>query len=52
MREEQIIALKAYIKAVVEERIETAFGRDALHESIARRDAEELLDRVLNDFGN
>lgn len=50
MREEQIVALKTYIDAVVAERIQDAFGRDSGHETVARLDAEQVLDRVLADF--
>jgi hypothetical protein len=44
MTREQLDALKAYIDARIDEKIEDAFGRDALHEYLARSSAETELD--------
>lgn len=40
MTSEQWIALQDYIKCLVTEKIEQAFSRDTLHESIQTREAE------------
>ena len=38
--------LKGYINAVIDEKISNAFGRDGLHEAIARAGAEKELDEA------
>jgi hypothetical protein len=44
MTREQLDALKAYIDARTDEKIEDAFGRDASYAYLARRSAETELD--------
>lgn len=50
MREEQIQALKDYVKALIDLKVGDALGRDTLHENIRLSDTEGVLDRVLSDF--
>lgn len=46
MSDNELAALKEYIRAAIKVQIEDAFGRDALHESIALRETENELDRI------
>ena len=47
---EELALLKEYIKAVVAEEIEKAFGRDSLHEYIRVADAEDALDKMSSEW--
>jgi hypothetical protein len=43
MNEEQVQALTAWVEAVIAEKIEMAFGRDCLHESLAEMECRKDL---------
>jgi hypothetical protein len=47
MTEEQFKAMLAYFNALIDEKIEDAFGRDSLHESIKVHECEAELRKVL-----
>lgn len=51
MAPDELNALKEYIKAVVDEKIEYAFGRDSHHEAMAVRSAEDDLDNAIKKQG-
>jgi hypothetical protein len=50
MREEQIEAIKDYVKAQCAMMIGDALGRDTLHESLRVHEEEARLTKVLGDF--
>ena len=47
LTQEQYDALEEYIEAKIDERIESAFGRDSLNESIRLTDADNVLRGVI-----
>jgi CHASE1-domain containing sensor protein len=48
MTREQLGALKEYIEAVIDEKIQEAFGRDSGSEYLRRHAAEEALEEGFN----
>lgn len=49
MTEDQFVALKAYINAVVVYKIEEAFGRERISEKLDEIEAEKLLDKLFKE---